>query len=88
MNLLQVYLLEINVVTLILFAVDKIRAKTGKWRVAEGTLLLSAALGGSAGLLLTMLLLRHKTKHKRFILGVPVMLLAQTALLFLTLCVM
>ena len=86
MNLLQVYLLEINVVALILCAVDKIRAKTGKWRVAEGTLLLSAALGGSAGLLLTMLLLRHKTKHKRFILGVPVMLLAQTALLIVLNC--
>ncbi len=86
MNLLQIYLLEINVVALILCAVDKIRAKTGKWRVPEGTLLLSAALGGSAGLLLTMLLLRHKTKHKRFILGVPVMLLAQTALLIVLNC--
>ena len=83
MNLLQVYLLEINVVALILGAVDKIRARTGKWRVPEGTLLLSAALGGAAGLLLTMLLLRHKTKHKKFILGVPAILLAQVLLLFL-----
>lgn len=83
MNLLQVYLLEINVVALILGAVDKIRARTGKWRVPEGTLLLSAALGGAAGLLLTMLLLRHKTKHKKFILGVPAILLAQVALLLL-----
>ena len=83
MNLLQVYLLEINVVALILGAMDKIRARTGKWRVPEGTLLLSAALGGAAGLLLTMLLLRHKTKHKKFILGVPAILLAQVALLLL-----
>ena len=83
MNLLQVYLLEINVVALILGAVDKIRARTGKWRVPEGTLLLSAALGGSAGLLLTMLLLRHKTKHKKFILGVPAILLIQVLLLLL-----
>ena len=83
MNLLQVYLLEINVVALILGAVDKIRARTGKWRVPEGALLLSAALGGAAGLLLTMLLLRHKTKHKKFILGVPAILLAQVALLLL-----
>ena len=83
MNLLQVYLLEINVVALILGAVDKIRARTGKWRVPEGTLLLSAALGGAAGLLLTMLLLRHKTKHKKFILGVPAILLAQVLMLFL-----
>jgi uncharacterized membrane protein YsdA (DUF1294 family) len=83
MNLLQVYLLEINMVALILGTVDKIRARTGKWRVPEGTLLLSAALGGAAGLLLTMLLLRHKTKHKKFILGVPAILLAQVALLLL-----
>ena len=83
MNLLQVYLLEINVVALILGAVDKIRARTGKWRVPEGALLLSAALGGAAGLLLTMLLLRHKTKHKKFILGVPAILLAQVLMLFL-----
>ena len=83
MNLLQLYLLEINVVALILGAVDKIRARTGKWRVPEGTLLLSAALGGAAGLLLTMLLLRHKTKHKKFILGVPAILLAQVLLLLL-----
>ena len=83
MNLLQVYLLEINVVALILGAVDKIRARTGRWRVPEGTLLLSAALGGAAGLLLTMLLLRHKTKHKKFILGVPAILLAQVLLLLL-----
>ena len=83
MNLLQVYLLEINVVALILCAVDKIRARTGRWRVPEGTLLLSAVLGGAAGLLLTMLLLRHKTKHIKFILGVPAILLIQVLLLLL-----
>jgi len=82
MNLLQVYLLEINVVALLLCAVDKVRARAGKWRVPEGTLMLSAALGGAAGLLLAMLLLRHKTLHKKFTLGVPAILLAQLALAY------
>ena len=82
MNLLQVYLLEINAVALLLCAVDKVRARAGKWRVPEGTLMLSAALGGAAGLLLAMLLLRHKTLHKKFTLGVPAILLAQLALAY------
>lgn len=86
MSLLQIYLLEINVVALLLCAVDKIRAKAGKWRVPEGTLLLSAAIGGAAGLLTGMLLLRHKTLHKRFMLGVPAMLLIQAALLIFLNC--
>lgn len=83
MNLLQVYFLEINVVALLLCAVDKVRARAGKWRVPEGTLMLSAALGGAAGLLLAMLLLRHKTLHKKFTLGVPAILLAQVLLFIL-----
>lgn len=82
MNLWQVYLLEINLVALILCTVDKVRAKAGKWRVPEGTLLLTAALGGSPALLLSMLLLRHKTRHKKFTLGVPAILLVQAALVY------
>lgn len=82
MNLWQVYLLEINLVALILCTVDKVRAAAGKWRVPEDTLLLTAALGGSPALLLSMLLLRHKTRHKKFILGVPAILLAQAALVY------
>ncbi len=83
MNLWQVYLLEINVVALILCAVDKVRAGAGKWRVPEATLFLSAALGGSPALLLGMLLLRHKTKHKRFMIGVPAILACQLILAYL-----
>ena len=83
MNLWQIYLLEINVVALILCAVDKMRARAGKWRVPEGILMLTATLGGAAGMLLTMLLLRHKTQHKKFTLGVPAILLAHIALYLL-----
>lgn len=85
MNLLQIYLLEINLVALILCAIDKVRAGAGKWRVPESTLMLSAALGGSPALLLGMLLLRHKTRHKKFTLGVPAMLAVQLILAYLVL---
>ena len=82
MSLWQVYLLEINLVALLLCAIDKRRAVKGRWRVSEGALLLSAALGGSVGLLLGMLLLRHKTRHKQFSFGVPAMLMVQIALIY------
>ncbi len=80
MTLWQIYLLEINAVTLLLCAIDKACARRNAWRVPETTLLLCAALGGSGSLLTGMLLLRHKTKHKKFILGVPLILLLQVAL--------
>lgn len=82
MTLWQVYLLEINLAALLLCAIDKRRAAKGMWRVSEGALLLSAVLGGSAGLLLGMGLLRHKTKHKRFAIGVPLILATQLALAY------
>ena len=82
MTFWQIYLLEINVVALILCAIDKRRARKNDWRVSEGTLLLCAALGGSAGLLLGMLLLWHKVHRKRFILGVPLLLVIQLALAY------
>ena len=83
MTFWQVYLLEINVVALLLSAIDKACARKAIWRVSEVTLLLSAVLGGSVGLLLGILLFRHKTKHLRFSLGLPVMLLMHIALLVL-----
>ena len=77
MTVFQLYLLEINVVALLLFALDKACARRNAWRVPETTLLLCAALGGSGALLAGMLLLRHKTKHKKFYIGVPSILLLQ-----------
>ena len=82
MTLWQVYLLEINAVALLLCAIDKACARKNAWRVPEATLLLSAAVGGSAGLLLGMVLFLHKTRHKQFIIGVPLILLAQAALVY------
>lgn len=82
MTFWQVYLLEINVVALLLSAIDKACARKAIWRVSEVTLLLSAVLGGSVGLLLGILLFRHKTKHNQFRIGVPLILLGQLVLVY------
>ena len=80
-----IYLLIINIVSFALMGIDKSRAKRRVWRVSEKVLFLSAVLGGSLGAIAGMFAFRHKTKHLRFVLGLPVILLLQlTAALFLT----
>lgn len=80
--MLRLYLLLINSAAFVLCLADKRRARQRQWRVPEAMLLLLSALGGSGGMLLGMLLFRHKTRHLKFTLGVPLMLLAQLALLY------
>ena len=74
------YLIAINVVTFLVYGLDKWKAKRDAWRIKESTLLLLAVVGGSVGALLGMQVFRHKTKHVQFTVGVPVILLAQIAL--------
>ena len=71
------YLLIISLAAVIMTVLDKSRAKKHKWRVPEKTLFLTAALGGSVAMYLTMLTIRHKTKHKRFMIGLPFIIFAQ-----------
>ena len=78
------YLIVINVVTLIVYGIDKVKAMKGKWRISEATLLILAAIGGSIGALLGMKVWHHKTMHKKFKYGLPLILLAQIALIALT----
>jgi len=75
-----VYLLLINLVTFIVYGADKRKAKKSKWRVPEATLLLLAAIGGSLGALAGMNIFRHKTQHKKFTIGVPVIIVLQAVL--------
>mgnify|MGYP002868261644 CR=1 FL=1 len=77
MKYLGIYLILMNLLALTLMGVDKRRARAGKWRIRERTLFLSAALGGSVGAILGMQLFRHKTKHKSFTIGMPMILLVQ-----------
>ena len=77
MKLLLYYLLIINAAGFLLMLVDKWKAKKNRWRVRESTLLLIAALGGSVGSLAGMYLFRHKTRHLKFTLGIPLILAGQ-----------
>ena len=74
------YLLLLNAAAFILMLVDKRKARKNRWRIPERTLILSAALGGSIGALLGMYTFRHKTKHLKFTLGIPAILIAQISL--------
>lgn len=78
-RLLLYHLLAVNLLTFATYGIDKYKARHARWRVREASLLLLAALGGSIGALLGMHLFRHKTQHKKFRYGVPLILLAQVA---------
>ena len=80
MQIALLALLLINALGLLLMLIDKEKARRHRWRISEATLFTVALLGGSAGVLLGMYAFRHKTKHRRFIIGVPVILLAQLGL--------
>ena len=62
-------------ISLFQFALDKRKARKGKWRIPEKTLFITAGLGGAAGALLGMKLFRHKTQHKSFTIGIPALLI-------------
>ena len=78
--LLLLYLLIINALGFALMLADKVKARKNLWRIPESTLMLIAALGGSVGSLFGMYTVRHKTKHRKFTLGIPAILLAQIIL--------
>lgn len=80
MKYFLLYLLLINAGAFVLMLADKQKARKKRWRIPERTLIGSALLGGSLGALLGMYTFRHKTKHLKFTLGVPAILMAQIAL--------
>lgn len=80
-SILLIYLAIINVITFFVYGIDKWKAKRAKWRIPESTLLGMAALGGSIGAWLGMKTWHHKTRHKKFMFGIPLILCAQIALL-------
>ena len=79
-----IYLAAINAVTFFMYGIDKWKAKKFKWRIPEATLLMMAVLGGSIGAWLGMKVWHHKTLHKKFRFGVPLILIVQITLLIFT----
>lgn len=70
-KLLLVYFAIISLVAVFVTLADKIAAKKGAWRVPEATLMLIGLFGGALSMYITMKTIRHKTKHKKFMIGLP-----------------
>lgn len=80
MKIILIYLLIINAAGFLVMTIDKLYAKKNMWRIPERTLLGVAAIGGSIGVWAAMYTVRHKTKHLKFTLGVPLILIVQIGL--------
>ena len=74
MDIIFLYLIIINALSFVLMLVDKYKAQNNLWRIPELTLMIVAAIGGSFGCYAGMKACRHKTKHKKFSIGVPVLM--------------
>ena len=74
-----IWVLAWTLIAFALMGLDKWKARHESWRIPEKTLFLSAVLGGSVGAMLGMYLFRHKTRHRRFVIGMPVIFLLQLA---------
>ena len=83
MKLFLIYLAVVNLAAFALMGVDKRRAERGAWRIPERTLFLPAILGGSPGAILGMQMFRHKTRHRQFAVGIPLILLVQLVIVVL-----
>lgn len=75
------YVVIMNIIGVMMMGIDKSRAKRHAWRIPEKTLFLISLLGGSVGSLAGMYLFRHKTKHMKFVIGMPLILLIQIVVL-------
>ena len=83
MKTFVIYLLFINVIAFFIYGIDKRRARKGQWRISENTLLGVALLGGSVGALFGMSVFHHKTRKKKFNVGVPMILVMQVVILLI-----
>ena len=81
-QIIAYYLIIFNIVTFLVYGIDKWKAKKSLWRIREASLLVLAVLGGSIGAWLGMKVWHHKTMHKKFKYGLPLILLAQIAIIY------
>jgi hypothetical protein len=85
LHVVLAYFITVNVLGLVLFGIDKWKAKHDKWRISEATLLSLTVIGGSIGAWVGMKVWHHKTMHKKFKYGIPLVMVLQFALLLFTL---
>lgn len=74
MDIIVFYLIIVNALSFLLMLVDKYKAQNNLWRIPETVLMIVAGIGGSFGCYLGMKACRHKTRHKKFSIGVPIMM--------------
>ncbi len=85
MTYFLIYLAAVNFAAFVMYGIDKKKAIRGKWRTPESALLGIAIAGGSLGAWAGMYAFRHKTRHKKFVIGVPLVIIFQAAVFFLVL---
>ena len=85
LHVVLAYFITVNVLGLVLFGIDKWKAKHDKWRISEATLLSVTTIGGSIGAWVGMKVWHHKTMHKKFKYGIPLVMVLQFVLLLFTL---
>ena len=77
------YIFIVSFVAVVLTVIDKNNARKQVWRISEHTLFITAIFGGSLAMLITMRTIRHKTKHKRFMIGLPLIIICQIILSYI-----
>lgn len=82
MKTLLIYAFVVNIFSFLLFGIDKLKAKKDLWRIPEWVLLFVSLIGGSLGALVGMWLFRHKTKHLKFIILVPLFFILHLILIY------
>ena len=83
-----IYFAALSIISVIVCVSDKQRARRGKWRVSEAALFTLSLLGGAVAMLFTMKSIHHKTRHKRFMIGLPLIIILQLAVLIFTVFVL
>lgn len=85
LSIFLIYLAVINIISVVVCCYDKLMAIKGKRRISEKTLLNLSALGGGIAMYITMCFIRHKTKHLKFMIGIPLIIAVQIIILLVIL---
>lgn len=74
-KLIITFIISINLVSFLIYGLDKLKAKTDRWRIPEFNLLLLGLLGGGIGSIIGMVIFKHKLSKKKFFIGVPILII-------------